>query len=32
MFPHLAPETNLVQQNDFRCDRNGFVVVEIDLV
>jgi len=31
MFQHSAPETNLVQQNDFSCDRNVFVAVEMNL-
>jgi len=32
IFQHSAPETNLVHQNDFRCDRNDFSAFEIDLV
>jgi len=31
MFVHLAPENNLVHQNDFSCDRNHFVAVEMNL-
>jgi len=31
MIVHLAPETNLVHQNDFSCDRNDFVAVEMNL-
>src|SRR5438093_175809 len=32
MFQHSAAETNLVHRNHFRCDRNDFPAVEIDLV
>src|SRR6184192_3774429 len=32
MFQHSVAEKNLVHQNDFKCDRNDFPAVEIDLV